>query len=161
MLKLHRKYVARNIAILVLIGGAVGTMATRASAAVNADVRGAVIMDQNEVGVGAGVITPFTDDRRWYFNPNLELSTGNSRSQVSMNGDVHYDISQRQTMSVWMGAGPAVLVRNPEVGDTHTSMGVNLLTGVGGTKGNVRPFGQLKGVVSDNSEVVLQGGIRF
>ena len=161
MLKLHGKHVARNIAILVLIGGTVGTMATRASAAVNADVRAGVIMDQSQVGVGAGVITPFTNDHRWYFNPNLELSTGSGRSQVAMNGDVHYDISQRENMSVWMGAGPAVLVRNPEVGDTQTAMGVNLLTGIGGTKGSVRPFGQLKGVVSDNSEVVLQGGIRF
>jgi len=38
---------------------------------------------------------------------------------------------------------------------------LNVLAGLAGLQGEVRPFVQLKGVFSDNSDVALMGGVRF
>ena len=163
MHKLQSARAAMRITILVLLCGAGSVMAAhRAQAAVDTDLRAGVFMDANAVGVGAGVLTPVSGDNRWYFNPNMEVGFGDRENIVTMNGDFHYDIPQNSNnMSVWMGAGPALLVTDPSNGETRTNMGLNVLTGIGGTSGQVRPFAQLKGVVANQGQVVLQGGIRF
>jgi hypothetical protein len=162
MPKLMTSRTARRIAILILISGAAWTMGVgSARAGVDTDLRAGVYMDANAVGVGAGVLTPVSSDNRWFFNPNLEVGFGDNENLILMNGDFHYDLNQSNNMSVWMGAGPAVIVTDPSVGNSRTDVGLNLLTGLSGTNGSVRPFAQLKGIVADNSQVVLQGGIRF
>jgi hypothetical protein len=162
MPKLKMARMARSIAILVLLCGAGWTMsAASARAAVDGDLRAGVFVDPDAVGVGAGVLAPVSSDHRWFFNPNLEVGFGDNENIIAMNGDFHYDITENTNMSVWMGAGPAVLVTDPDAGSSRTDLGLNLLTGLGGTTGSVRPFAQLKGVVADQSQVVLQGGIRF
>ena len=162
MRKLNAISTARSMAILALMIGAACTLGVGAArAAVEADVRGIVKTESNAVGVGAGVLATMSADERWYFNPNVEIGFANSANQVSMNGDFHYDLQQNSSTSLWMGAGPAVLVNNPPSGNSSTDLGLNVMTGVSGNSGNVRPFAQLKGVVADNSQIVLQGGIRF
>ena len=129
-------------------------------AGVDADVRAGVFTNADAVGVGAGILTPIGDRRdRWYANPNAEVAVGND-NLFSLNGDFHYDVSNQRTTSVWLGAGPAIIVQDHK-GDSNTDLGMNLLAGMGKTRGNVRPYGQIKGVVSDNSGVALVGGIRF
>jgi len=153
---------ALRITILVLMCGAGSVMtAITTQAAVDADVRAGVFMDANAVGFGAGILAPMGTDSRWYFNPNMEVGVGDRENIVTMNGDFHYDIPQHSSVSVWMGGGPAVLVTDPSNGESRTNMGLNVLTGVGGTTGQVRPFAQLKGIVANQGQVVLQGGIRF
>jgi hypothetical protein len=161
MPKLMTSRTARRIAILVLISAAWTMGAGSARAAVDADLRAGVYMDANAVGVGAGLLTPVSSDNRWFFNPNLEVGFGDNENLILMNGDFHYDLNSGSNMSVWMGAGPAVIITDPSAGSSRTDVGLNLLTGLGGTSGSVRPFAQLKGIVADNSQVVLQGGIRF
>jgi hypothetical protein len=162
MRKLNVVGTARRIAILALIAGAACTIgAGAARAAVEGDVRGTVMTESNAVGIGGGVLAPLGTSDRWYFNPNLEVGFASRSKLISMNGDLHYDLQQNQDMSVWMGAGPAVLVNDREVGSSTTDLGLNVLTGIAGTSGSVRPFAQLKGVVADNKQIVLQGGIRF
>lgn len=161
MLKPELKRTARHIAILVLLTGAGWTMGASRAGATDWDLRAGVYVDHEMVGVGGGVLTQVGDQARWFFNPNLEIAAGDERTLVGLNGDFHYDFHQSGNTSVWLGAGPAVLFEDPPSGDTDTDLGLNLLAGLGGTQGGVRPFAQLKGVVSDDSEVVLQGGIRF
>jgi hypothetical protein len=60
-----------------------------------------------------------------------------------------------------MGAGPALLVSDLGDDASDTDVGLNLLTGIGASRGDVRPFGQIRGVIADQSEVVLAGGIHF
>jgi hypothetical protein len=60
-----------------------------------------------------------------------------------------------------MGAGPALLFRHPGRGEDDTAPGVNVIGGLAGRYGDVRPFVQMKGVVADRGEVALVGGIRF
>ena len=162
MRKLKAVRAASRIAVLTLItGAALSIGASAALAAVDADLRGAVMTESNAVGVGAGVLAPMNPHSRWYFNPNVEVGFADRENLVSMNGDFHYDLNQNRNMAVWMGGGPAVLVTDRSSGSNSTDVGVNVLTGIGGTRGSVRPFGQLKGVVADNSQIVLQGGVRF
>jgi hypothetical protein len=42
-----------------------------------------------------------------------------------------------------------------------TDAGLNLVFGVGGTKGEVRPYGQMKVIVANDSQAVLGAGVRF
>jgi hypothetical protein len=129
-------------------------------AGVDADVRAGVFTNADAVGVGAGLLTPIGNGHdRWYANPNAEIAMGD-RDMFSLNGDFHYDVSQQQTTSVWLGAGPAIIVESRS-GNSNTDLGMNLLAGVGKTRGSVRPFGQIKGVVSDNGGVAMVGGVRF
>lgn len=132
-----------------------------ARAAVDADVRASLFPDADAVGIGAGVLAPVSDDGHWYFNPNMEVAFGDARDRFAMNGDFHYDVASNRSTSVWFGGGPALIVTDPDIGDSHTDLGLNVLTGVGGTRGRVRPFGQLRGVFAEDGQIVLSGGVRF
>jgi hypothetical protein len=149
-------------AIAALLCSAACLMGVRsAQAGVDTDVRAGYYTDAQAVGVGAGLISNMGTSHRWFFNPNLEGAFGENANLFSVNGDVHYDFTSGGSTSMWLGGGPALLVTDPSGGSSDTNLGLNVLTGITGTHGSTRPFAQLKGVISDNSEVVLQGGIRF
>ena len=61
---------------------------------------------------------------------------------VAINGDFHCDFTNSSGMSVWLGAGPAVVMTDPSAGRSNTGVGVNA-------------------VVTDQSQVGLSGGVRF
>ena len=164
MPKLNRIHKARRIAILTLMCSAswiLGAVST--GAAMDTDLRAGVYTDSEAIGVGAGLLTPIGSTSRWFFNPNVEVAFGDEENLVGVNGDFHYDFwnSGNSGMTAWLGGGPALLMTNPDAGDTETDLGLNVLAGLGGTGGAVRPFAQVKGIVADESQVVLQGGIRF
>lgn len=153
--------VTRVIAVAALLCGS-AWMARPAQAGVDTDLRAGYYTDAEAFGVGAGLISPLGSGGRWFFNPNLEVAFGDNANLFSVNGDVHYDFTTiGGSSSMWLGAGPALLVSDPDGGDSSTDLGLNVFTGITATHGGTRPFAQLKGVLSDNSEVVLQGGIRF
>jgi hypothetical protein len=131
-------------------------------AGVDGDLRAALYTGEDAVGVGAGVLTGIGNNRSWYFNPNVEAAFGDEEDVVSLNGDVHYDFADTKDVTFWMGGGPAVVVTHPDGdGDSDTDAGLNLLTGLGDKDGSVRPYAQIRGLISDENEVVLAGGIRF
>jgi hypothetical protein len=150
----------RRLAVIALLAGMAMTLSTAPAAAIDKDVRAAAYLDSDAFGFGAGLLSPIGSEGRWFFNPNLELALGDA-DRFAVNGDFHYDFGYDSGLSMWLGGGPAILVTDPDVGDSRTDLGLNLLTGIGGTRGSVRPFGQVRGVISEDSEVVLQGGIRF
>jgi hypothetical protein len=164
MPKLNRTLKARRIAILTLMcsaGWILGAVSN--GAAMDTDLRAGVYTDSEAIGVGAGLLTPVGSSSRWFFNPNVEIGFGDEENLIGVNGDFHYDFynSGNSGMSAWFGGGPAILMTNPDNGDSQTDLGLNVLTGLGGTSGAVRPFAQVKGIITDESQVVLQGGIRF
>jgi hypothetical protein len=146
---------------IVLACAALGLGITAAHAATQADLRAGLYPDADGVAMGAGVLTPISSSDRWGFNPNAEFAFGDDRNVYTFNGDVHYSLPVARSVDYWVGGGPALLVRDPSVGNSNTDVGVNVLMGVGGRQGTVRPFGQLKGVIADDSEVALMGGIHF
>jgi hypothetical protein len=64
-------------------------------------------------------------------------------------------------MAWWVGAGPALMITDPDTGPSSSRFAVNVLGGVGGRGSGVRPFAQFKTIVSNDSETALMGGIRF
>ncbi len=151
-----------RIAALALVALGAIVAASTAAAAVTADVRAGLYPNADAVSVGGGVLTNLGDSDRWFFNPNLDVAMGDRRNIVAMSGDFHYDIPTHGTMSFWMGAGPAVLVSDwKDESTSETHLGINVLTGLGAKRGSVRPFAQLRGTMSDDSQVALSGGVRF
>jgi len=95
-----------------------------------------------------------------YLNPNFEYVFTDDPHYMTFNADFHYDFPTRSRAYVWAGAGLGVLYTNPEVGDSNTDVGLNLLFGVG-LKGHVVPYVQGKVIVSEDTAFVLGVGLRF
>jgi len=125
------------------------------------DLRGGVYTDEGGFAMGGGVIRPLKSGTSWYFNPNVEAAFADRSDQVSMNADIHYDFPTAPTYSVYAGAGPALIISHPDRGDTQTDAGINLVGGVDWRQESLRPFVQMKGVLSDQGELAIMGGIRF
>jgi hypothetical protein len=141
---------------------AISMLAAPSAQAVDGDLRAALYTDENAVGVGAGILAGMGNSQSWFFNPNVEAAFGDDEDVISLNGDVHYDFADTKDVTFWMGGGPAVVVSQPDGdGDSDTDAGLNLLTGLGDKDGSLRPYAQVRGLISDESEVVLAGGIRF
>jgi hypothetical protein len=69
--------------------------------------------------------------------------------------DFHYDFTKAASYTLWAGGGPTLIHRDfdasaPADNIDSTDPGVNLLFGVGGTEGKVRPYGQFKVIVADD-----------
>jgi hypothetical protein len=155
------RWYAVGIAGLALVGLGLISTPRIAGAVVDGDVRAGVYPDVDAVSVGGGVLAPVGHSGRWYFNPNLEVAMGGSRDIVAMSGDFHYDFAEQGNTSFWMGGGPAILVTDRASGNNDTDLGINVLTGVGARRGDVRPFAQLRGTMANDSQVALSAGIRF
>jgi hypothetical protein len=155
--KMWRQKVA---SVLALLTGSI--MWTNSSlAGVDADVRAALYSDEAAFGLGAGLLTNVGDSHEWFFNPNVEAAFDDDRDLITVNGDFHYDFAENGDVTFWAGGGPAIVRSDPDLGDSDTDLGLNLLTGLGDVDGSVRPYAQLRGLVSDENELVLAGGIRF
>ena len=125
---------------------------------VDVDLRGGVYMDSNAAALGGGLLMNLGSYSGWYFNPNLEMIFRDNNTDASLNADFHYDFSVNSpSISPYVGAGPAVFLN-----DGNNDFGLNVLGGVAGKRGEVRPFAQVKGIIaSNNDELALMGGIRF
>ena len=153
-----RRYVAgiSGIVLLALISTATPRMAR---AGVDGDVR-AGVSNGDRFAIGGGLLTQVGSSRHWYFNPNVDMTMGDNRDMFAVNGDFHYDMDTSGP-AFWLGGGPALMVVDREGADNETDVGLNLLTGIGKKRGDVRPFAQLRGTVADDSQVQIAGGVRF
>jgi hypothetical protein len=137
------------------------TTISTSSAGTDVDLRMGVYPDADAFAFGGGLLTDIGHTSNWYFNPNLEIAMGDARNLMILSGDFHYDFGATSNLSIWAGGGPALLVDDPDRGDSSTDFGLNALMGLGARSGNVRPFGQIRGTIADQSQLALQGGIRF
>jgi hypothetical protein len=81
---------------------------------------------------------------------------------LTVNGDFHYDFYSRRRTFLWLGAGLAVLNRDPEgPAEGDTDLGLNLLGGIGARRGRVIPYAQAKVILKSDTEVVIAVGLRF
>ena len=126
-------------------------------------VRTGVYADEEEGFLGAEALWNVGQTHHWYTNPNVEHVFMESGGITAFSADFHYDLPISSPAYVWVGAGPTLLHRDsdsPAV-DDDTDAGLNLLVGVGAKRSDVRPYGQLKVVVADDSQAVLGVGVRF
>jgi hypothetical protein len=143
----------RSLIAVVLFAAAVAP----ASAQVQWGARVGVYTDGSHPFVGVEAITPIT--KALYFNPNLEWAFSNGVSIVTLNADVHYDFTIDRNRFWWVGAGPALVYENDHGSDT--SLGANILGGIGTRVGNVIPYAQAKVLIAKNNNLVIAAGLRF
>lgn len=154
---------------LTLAAAALATLAAfsapaPAAAQVDFGVRGGVYTDIEEGFLGVELLMPVTG--QWFFNPNIEYVFVDPGSLWTLNGDFHYDFAQSGNLTFWAGGGLAVLFRDFDDrrgrrDDSETDVGANLLAGLGAVRGTIRPYGQVKVILSDDTEAVLAVGVRF
>lgn len=124
-------------------------------------LRTGLYSDIEEAFVGVEGLTRIADTD-FFFNPNGELVLIDNGDLFTVSLDVHYDLDlDLNEADIWLGAGPTVLFRDPDRGRGHDDFGLNLLAGIGVRRGAVRPYGQLKVILADETEAVLAIGIRF
>ncbi len=134
-----------------------------AAAEVDFGVRGGVDADEEQPFVGGEVLFSMDSNQQWFGNPNVEHVFLDNGGLTMYSMDFHYDFPQGQSYTWWAGAGPTLLHQDADVpSDTDsTDAGLNLLVGVGATQGKVRPYGQFKVVVADDTSAIAGLGIRF
>ena len=142
--------------------GLVAATAGVSHAHTDVELRGGYYSDVDEGFVGGGLLTSMGSG--WDFNPNLEWVLVENADYMTVNGDVHYDFTRDSSApAVWAGGGVALLHTETDgprsVSDTD--LGMNLFGGIGAKHGSVRPFFQVKGTLSDESETSLALGLRF
>lgn len=137
------------------------TSSVSTARAADADLRAGYYFDAGGFALGGGLLTGLGHSGSWWFNPNLEVAFADNVNVFTINGDVHYDLPVESSMSWWVGAGPALMIADPDGGSADSNFGLNVLGGMGAARGGVRPFAQFKAILSDNSETALMGGIRF
>jgi len=119
-----------------------------------------IYADREDAFLGGEVVTPVVE--RIYVNPNVELVLVERATFLTFNMDFYYDIPVRAPMSVWAGAGLAILYFNPEGPfPADTDVGLNLLFGVALSRRPVIPYLQVKAILSDRNELVVGIGLRF
>jgi hypothetical protein len=127
-------------------------------------VRGGAYSDEgDDAFLGGEVLWNLDDGKNWFANPNVEHAFVDDGDLTSVSFDFHYDFVDNQPYTLWAGAGPTVLFRDGDAfaGQDSTDPGVNLLFGVGDLNGTVRPYGQVKVIVADDTEAALAVGVRF
>ena len=141
-----------------MVALALTLLAAPAMADTEFGARAGVITDEGDGFVGAEVLANVHGS--WFFNPNLEAVFADNDS-VSLNGDFHYDLVQRQPYYVWVGAGPALIFRDEDPVHDDTDLGVNLVAGVGFKRTQFTPYVQSKVTLADDDQFGLAFGMRF
>ena len=144
-----------------LVAATLTTAVSTARANVDAEVRGGYYTDAEQGFLGGGLLMGLAET--WDFNPNLEYVFVDGGTLFTVNADVHKDLNSGSGPAVWLGAGPALIVRDSDVegADGETDFGVNVIGGIGAKSGSIRPFGQAKYTFSDENEASLAFGLRF
>ena len=142
---------------------ALGLSSSPAQARTDFGVRGGAYSDVDEPFLGAEALFEVGTTKRWFGNPNLEHAFADNGDLTTVSFDFHYDFPSGRPYTVWAGAGPTLIFRDrSRPGNSGgTDPGVNLVFGVGAKKGDVRPYGQMKVIVSDDSEAAVGVGVRF
>src|SRR5207249_7109127 len=161
-----RKHTAVRVLLFAsacVISGALSI--TPGQAKTDFGVRGGAYSESDKPFLGAEALFGVGTGQRWFGNPNLEhafADTGGT-DLTALSFDFHYDFPSGEPYTVWAGAGPTLIFRNPNIPgrSDETDTGVNLLLGTGGRKGDGRPYRQENALLANDTEAVVGVGVRF
>lgn len=128
---------------------------------VRGGIRTGIYSNSNSIFLGGEIIAPIGN--RWDINPNIEYVFEPHSTYVAFNADFAYfapvDV---RNIYIWGGGGLGLLYEKPvDSNNGATNLGVNLLGGIGFQAGSVMPYIQPKIILKNNSEFVLEFGLRF
>ncbi|HET9252360.1 MAG TPA: hypothetical protein VFP58_09600 [Candidatus Eisenbacteria bacterium] len=113
----------------------------------------------DEFMLGAGVKLGFGG---LSVTPNAEYVFVESGSYYTLNVDGTFPILPLGVASLYAGGGAGLHFLDPEVGDSNTETGINLLVGAGFNAIGLKPYGQIKYVFIDGDDpLVFMAGVRF
>jgi hypothetical protein len=161
MMWIRKRFVARALLFTTACALAGALSVTPGLAKTDFGVRGGAYSDIEEPFLGAEALFGVGSSRQWFGNPNLEHAFADSGDLTTVSFDFHYDFPSGQPYTIWAGGGPTMIFRDRTGASNTTDPGVNLLMGIGAKNGDVRPYGQVKVIVADDSEAVLGVGVRF
>jgi hypothetical protein len=104
-----------------------------------------------KVGLGGLSVTPYAE--------YIFVSDGNA---YSVNADLTMPLLPLGVASIYAGAGAGVLFVDPDNADSNSNSVINLLVGAGLNAVPMKPYGQIKYVVTDGDDpFVFTVGVRF
>ncbi|MGE5234809.1 MAG: hypothetical protein ACM3O7_00485 [Acidobacteriota bacterium] len=133
-----------------------------ASAQTRFGVRAGIYTRDSDPFVGGEVLLPFQP--RLFFDPNVEVVFASGSDLVTVNADFHYDLNAPPGRYLWVGAGPALVINDPEPDEPgkRTRAGLNLIIGGGWRTGSgLIPYLQGKVLLSNHTQGVIAVGVRF
>jgi len=150
--------ITSTLVLAFLVGVAFG--AGRATAApIGWQLSGGLYTDSEDFFLGAGARFGLASIT---LIPNAEYLFVDSGTTYTLNLDGTLSVLPLGVASAYVGAGLGLITVDPEVGDSNTDTGLNLMVGVGLNASPLKPFAQLKTVVMDGDDpLVLSIGARF
>jgi len=146
-------------ALLALVAAAVAPAPAEARSPWQFGLRAGIYTDPTDVLVGIDATYPLRSD--WSLVASLDAVLGDDDAVV-LGADFAYDLVDDGEKTVWLGAGPAIVVVDHDRGDRETDPGLSLLAGVKlKTAGSLQPILQGRVVVSDDTRASIAVGVRF
>jgi hypothetical protein len=114
-----------------LIAAATLFAGTNANAAFNAGARAGFSSDPDQFVIGGqavlGSIMPMVQ-----LAPSVDIGFGNNVNLTTVNIDLQYNLPSLPKVSpnVYIGAGPTIVMANPDGGNSDTDIGLSLLAGL-------------------------------
>jgi len=138
--------------------GLAGAMtATPAEAQVAPGVQAGVSLDPDQFYFGGHIdSSPLVDRLR--FRPSVDIGIGGDGTAVAANFEFTYTFPGTRRWNPYVGGGPAVNFFNPDVGDSDSQAGLNLLVGA---KNNAGVFFEIKIGVEGSPDLKFGVGYTF
>ncbi len=147
----------RSRIVPFLLGASLALSAVEARAG-SVSLRAGAYTDVERAFVGLEYRAPIQG--RLYVAPNFELIFPENGSYFSFSADVHYLFRPAGRLQPWLGGGLGIYARDPEGPPSDTTIGANLIGGLG-LRTQLEPYVQLKIVVKSDTNLVLGFGVRF
>lgn len=129
-----------------------------AQASTQAGARAGYDFQSDEVILGANLTVPIST--RIEFYPSIDLYTPDRGNKIGFNGDVKVFLPVRASYKMYAGGGLGIV--NQNLGDvSNTDLGLNFLFGIESIIGRVHPYGEVKLLVHDDTQLALFAGVNF
>jgi hypothetical protein len=117
-----------------------------------------VNLDSDDLLVGAQLALSMAPS--WTFYPSIEVYLPDAGSLIGINVDFKYLLPARSAPRPYVGGGINVL-RASFGGSSDTDTGASFFFGIQGRQRKVRPFGEVRLLLHDNTSIQFTGGLNF
>jgi hypothetical protein len=150
------KNILRHTMVIIAIMAAASLASAQASTRVGPRI--GYDFQSDEAILGASLTVPIST--RIEFYPSIDLYTPDRGNKVGFNGDVKVYLPTRASYDLYAGGGLGIVNQNvAEI--SNTDVGVNLLFGIASRVGGINPFGEVRLLIHDDTQLVMLAGMNF
>lgn len=154
---MRKRVLARTVLLGVVASVSVGTVVAAQDRTTDVGGRFGYTFDTNEMLVSANLVVPMTSRAEFY--PSVDIYAPERGSKIGFNGDFKIYFP-RLGRFVYGGFGAGV-ISSTKGDSSHTEFGANLLLGLEGRLGWLRPFAEGRAVRRDKTHYQLVGGFNI